>query len=142
MIPLTEKDKSPDIDDSAVGTLIAAMKQALGSEVKDVRKSSRLTDSPVCIVTDAGGLDRTLEKLLSRQGQSGIKVSAPILEINPAHPAITALAAAVKSKGVSPELEDASRLLLDEAHVLEGETVNDPAGFARRMSALIAKAFS
>lgn len=141
-IPLVEKRPQPENDDTAIGTLIAAMKQTLGTAVKDVRRSSRLTDSPVCIVSDTGGLDRTLEKLLSRQSQSGVKISAPILEINPNHPVINALAAVAKSKGISAEIEDASFLLLDEAHMLEGETVSDPAGFARRLSALMTKAFS
>jgi molecular chaperone HtpG len=139
-IPLAEDGAKPQPDGAAIGTLIAAMKQTLGSQVKDVRKSTRLTDSPVCIVADAQGLDRTLEKLLSKQGGTGVKVSAAILEINPTHPLILAIAEKLKSSGITAEFEDAARLLLDEAHILEGEPVSDPAAFAKRLTALMRQA--
>jgi molecular chaperone HtpG len=139
-IPLAEDGAKVQPDGAAIGTLIAAMKQALGPQVKDVRKSTRLTDSPVCIVADAQGLDRTLEKLLSKQGGTGVKVSAAILEINPTHPLILGLAEKLKSSGITAEFEDAARLLLDEAHILEGEPVGDPAAFAKRLTALMRKA--
>ncbi len=117
------------------------MKEALGDKVKDVRSSKRLTDSAVCLVA-GGELDRTLEKLLSRQKDSGVNVSAPVLEINAGHPLIMALAAAVDSAAPSAEIADAAQLLLDQAHVLEGEPPGDPAGFARRMASVLTKAFS
>ena len=120
---------------------MAVIKQTLGDEVKEVRKSARLTDSPVCLVADTAGLDRTLERLLSRQGDSTIKVSAPVLEINAGHPLIAALAARAKTAGVNAEMEEAARLLLDQAHILEGETVADPAGFGKRLSAVMATAY-
>jgi molecular chaperone HtpG len=118
------------------------MKQTLGTEVKDVRVSERLTESAVCLVADTMGLDRTLEKLLSRQGASGIMPSAAILEINAAHPLIVALAERVKAKGVTSELEEAARLLLDEARILEGETLSDAKAFANRLTALMSKALA
>jgi molecular chaperone HtpG len=118
--------------------LAAALKQALGERVKDVRSSKRLTESAVCIVNDSA-MDRTLEKLLSRQKDSGITVSAPILEINPSHALIRALAAQVKEKGAS-SIEDAAQLLLDQAFIIEGEPVPDPSGFARRLAEMMAKA--
>jgi molecular chaperone HtpG len=141
LIALKDQPKTEVGDDAATGTLIAAMKQALGTRVKDVRKSQRLTDSAVCLVAD-GAMDRTLEKLLSRQKDSGIEVSAPILEINAGHPLIAALARQAKAKGAAPEIEEAAQLLLDQAFVLEGEPVADPAGFARRMSDVMTKLFA
>jgi molecular chaperone HtpG len=141
LIPLKEAAPSAEKDDAAVGTLMAVIKQTLGDAVKEVRKSARLTDSPVCLVADAAGLDRTLERLLSRQGDTNIKVSAPVLEINADHPLITALAARAKTAGASSELEEAARLLLDQAHILEGEPVADPAAFAKRLSAVMAAAY-
>jgi molecular chaperone HtpG len=105
-----------------------------------VRVSKRLTDSAVCLVAD-GMMDRTLEKLLSRQKDSGVSVSAPILEINPGHPLIAALARTVKAKGAAA-VEDASRLLLDQAFVIEGEQVPDPADFARRLAEIMSKVFA
>ena len=107
--------------------------------MKDVRASKRLTESAVCIVNDSA-MDRTLEKLLSRQKDSGISVSAPILEINPSHALIKALGDQVKAKGAS-SVEDAAQLLLDQAFIIEGEQVPDPAGFARRLAEVMAKAF-
>jgi molecular chaperone HtpG len=105
-----------------------------------VRASKRLTESAVCIVNDSA-MDRTLEKLLARQKESGISLSAPILEINPSHPLIKALAAQVRAKGAS-SVEDAARLLLDQAFIIEGEQVPDPSAFARRMADVMAKAFA
>ena len=127
-------------DEAATAVLAAAIKQALGSKVKDVRSSKRLTESAVCIVNDST-MDRTLEKLLSRQKDSGIAISAPILEINPSHALIKALAEQVKAKG-APAVEDAAQLLLDQAFIIEGEQVPDPASFARRLSDVMAKAFA
>ena len=119
--------------------LAAALKQALGERVKDVRASKRLTESAVCIVNDSA-MDRTLEKLLSRQKDSGIAVSAPILEINPAACADQGAGRQVKAKGAA-SVEDAAQLLLDQAFIIEGEQVPDPAGFARRLADVMAKAF-
>ena len=68
LMPLTDGAQPAADDDAALGTLMAVIKQTLGDAVKEVRKSARLTDSPVCLVADASGLDRTLERLLSRQG--------------------------------------------------------------------------
>ena len=79
---------------------------------------------------------------MSRQKTTGVAMSAPILEINPRHPMIVALAKAAKAKGASPELEDAARLLLDQAYVLEGEPVGDPASFGKRMTEMMQKAFA
>jgi len=135
------KDEAPEdkADDASAAVLAAALKQALGDKVKDVRASKRLTESAVCIVNDST-MDRTLEKLLSRQKDSGISVSAPILEINPSHVLIQALAGQVKAKGAA-SVADAAQLLLDQAFIIEGEQVPDPAGFARRLADLMAKAF-
>jgi molecular chaperone HtpG len=137
------KDAPPksEVKESATAKLIVAMKEALGDKVKGVRSSTRLTDSAVCLVAD-GELDRTLEKLLARQKDSGVNVSAPVLEINAGHPLIVALAAAADAGASSPEIADAAQLLLDQAHVLEGEPVSDPAGFSRRMANVLTRAFA
>jgi molecular chaperone HtpG len=137
-IARTDEAGSDAADDAETVLLAAALKQALGERVKDVRSSKRLTESAVCIVNDSA-MDRTLEKLLSRQKDSGITVSAPILEINPSHALIKALAAQVNAKG-APSVADAAQLLLDQAFIIEGEQVPDPAGFARRLAEMMAKA--
>jgi molecular chaperone HtpG len=141
LIPVKDAPAQNDVREFATAKLIVAMKEALGDKVKDVRSSKRLTESAVCLVAD-GDLDRTLEKLLSRQKDSGVNVSAPVLEINAGHPLIVALAAATDSGAPASEIADAAQLLLDQAHVLEGEPLGDPAGFARRMASVLTKAFS
>jgi molecular chaperone HtpG len=130
-----------EVREFATAKLIVAMKEALGDKVKNVRSSTRLTDSAVCLVAD-GELDRTLEKLLARQKDSGVNVSAPVLEINAGHPLIVALAAATDAGASSPEIAEAAQLLLDQAHILEGEPVSDPAGFSRRMANVLTRAFA
>ncbi len=139
LIPLKDAPEKNDEADGVTAKLIVAMKEALGVQVKDVRNSKRLTDSAVCLVAD-GDLDRTLEKLLSRQQDSGVRVSAPVLEINADHPLIIALSRVADSGGRSISLADAAQLLLDQAQVLEGEPVTDPTGFAQRMSRVMTKA--
>ena len=69
-------------------------------------------------------------------------VSARILEINPTHPLIKDLAARAKADATAPALHDAALLLLDQARILEGEPLPDPAGFARRMSQVMAQGIS
>jgi molecular chaperone HtpG len=140
LIKVKDEARPEGADDVAAAILIAAMKQALGERVKDVRVSKRLTGSAVCLVAD-GAMDRTLEKLLSRQKDSGVGISAPILEINAAHPLISGLARSVKDKGAS-SVGEAAELLLDQAFILEGEPVADPAGFARRMASVMTRVFA
>ncbi len=135
-------DAEPEADASEFGSLIAMIKQTLGEDVSDVRKSDRLTDSAACLVADAGGLDRNLEKLLAQHNPEGIPSKAPILEINPRHEMVKTLAHAAKAGGASGDLEDAARLLLDQAYILEGEPVRDPAAFAARMSRFMTRGMS
>ena len=140
LIKVKDEEKQPEADTADVGVLIAAVRQALGTKVSDVRISKRLTSSAVCLVND-GQMDRTLEKLLSRQQDSGVRISAPALEINATHPLITALSARAKNSGAS-SVEDAAQMLLDQAYILEGELVPDPSAFAKRMADVMAKALS
>lgn len=120
--------------DDATEALISKLKASLGDKVKDVRASKRLTESAVCLVNDAM-MDRNLERLLARQKDSGVSISAPVLEINAGHSLIKALAKSL-------DVEDAAQLLLDQAYILEGEQLADPAGFAKRLGAVMQKAFA
>ncbi len=142
LIPLEKEAPKADTDEGATATLIAVVKQTLGDQVADVRKSSRLTDSPVCLVASDQALDRTLEKLLARQGTTDVKVSAPVLEVNAGHALIKALAETARKRGACPELGEASSLLLDLARVMDGERVSDPMKFAGAVGTLMQKAFT
>ncbi|HLI12164.1 MAG TPA: molecular chaperone HtpG [Alphaproteobacteria bacterium] len=117
--------------------LVALLKLTLKDAVKDVRVSERLTDSPVCLVADEGDMDIHLERLL-RQHKQLARETKRILEINPGHALIKRLAADVKAKGSSAALEDYAHLLLDQARIIEGETLADPAAFSRRLSSVLA----
>ena len=107
---------------------------------EDSIEVKQLPEMTICLVAD-GMIDRTLEKLLSRQKNSDVKLSAPILEVNASHPLIRALGRSVLDKGAD-SISDAAYLLLDQAHVLEGEPIEDPAGFARRLDEVMARAFA
>lgn len=126
----------PDATD--MGTLIAGMKTALGDRVKDVRESDRLQESPVCLVADEFDMDLRLERVLKAHKQVD-EASKRIIEINPRHALIRRMADRVKDKGVDGDFEEAARLLLDQALIVEGEPITDPAGFSRRMADFIAR---
>jgi len=116
--------------------LLALLKLTLGEAVKDVRKSERLTNSAVCLVSDDNDMDMHLERLLKQHKQLGADAagSKRILEINPSHPLIKRLADRAKIDGAATALEDSAWLLLDQARIVEGESLPDPAAFARRLA--------
>ncbi len=124
-------DKAPP-PAGEIGGLVALLKLTLGQAVKDVRSSERLADSAVCLVAGEGDLDLHMERLLKAHGQVE-QASARVLELNPRHALVQALAKRLKDKGGGPELEDAAWLLLDQARLVEGEPPADPAAFAARL---------
>jgi molecular chaperone HtpG len=98
--------------------------------------TTRLTESASCLVASEQGRDRELERLLARQNRgSGAK---PILELNMRHDLVKALAAA-RTAGQETEVGDIAALLLDQAHILDGEIPADPAAFARRLNAYVVR---
>ena len=101
-----------------------------------MRASDRLTDSAVCLVAPDLGPDRQLEKLLAGAGR--LKTAAkPVLEINPRHELVAALAAL--GDGDRAFKEDAAQLLFDEARVLDGDQPNDPRAFAERLARVMGR---
>jgi molecular chaperone HtpG len=137
LIPLPDAAAKPSAEtDGAVKEFLAFMKTTLGDAVAEVRASDRLTDSAVCLVAPDFGPDRQLEKLLTGVGR--LKSAAkPVLEINPRHQLITALAALNDDEGSFKE--DAARLLFDEARVLDGEAPDDPRSFSERLARVITR---
>ncbi len=95
------------------------MKQTLEGAVDDVRASDRLAQSPACLIAPDRGPDRRLEQLLAEHGQLGA-ATKPILEVNPKHALIQALAKLVGSPD-KQKIEDITWLIFDEARVMEGE---------------------
>jgi molecular chaperone HtpG len=110
--------------------LLDRIKATLGDKVKDVRVTHRLTDSPSCIVADEHDLGGNLARILKAAGQKAPE-SKPILEINPKHPAVQRL------KYEESRFDDWANLLLEQATLAEGGTLDDPAGFVKRINDLM-----
>ncbi|WP_119462753.1 molecular chaperone HtpG [Rhodospirillaceae bacterium SYSU D60014] len=134
----TKKSEPPA---AGIDNLIALFRLTLKDAVKDVRLSQRLTDSPVCLVADEGDMDIHLERLLKqhRQIEAGAK---RVLEINPAHPLVASLAKRIGDNGHGDEVAEAAWLLLDQARIVEGETLPDPAAFSRRLSDVLRRSMA
>lgn len=137
LLPLVEPKAEPSPEtNEKVSALVAAFKLTLGEKVADVRASSRLTESAVCLVAPDAGMDRALERLLARTGQAK-GVAKPVLEVNPGHELIGILA------GLEPASElvaEAARLLLDQARVMDGDQPEDPRAFSERLTRVMTRA--
>ncbi|WP_297323962.1 molecular chaperone HtpG [Nitrosomonas sp.] len=115
---------------SAYQELTEKMKVALGEQVKDVRVTFRLTESPACLVADTYEMGGNLERLLKSAGQK-VPHAKPILEINPHHPMVQRLKTEVDN------FEDWSHILFDQALLAEGGQLEDPAAFVKRLNELL-----
>jgi molecular chaperone HtpG len=135
-LPDDKKDEAQPQADEAVTNFIAFVKLTLGDAVSDVRTSDRLTDSAVCLVASEAGMDRSLEKLLQGSGRV-VPSTKPVLEINPRHALVTALARL--GDGDNAFKEDAAHLLFDEARVLDGDKPVDAKRFSDRLARLITR---
>jgi molecular chaperone HtpG len=134
-IPLVDAKADTQAEASpSVKIFVAFLKSTLGDAVSDVRISDRLTDSAVCLVAPDKGLDRGLEKILASAGRLP-SAAKPILEVNPRHALIDALAAL--GDGERMFKEDAAHLLFDEARVLDGERPADARSFSDRLARVI-----
>jgi molecular chaperone HtpG len=118
--------------------LVALLKLTLEQEVKDVRISQRLEDSAVCLVADDRDIDIHLERLL-RQHRHLDGGSKRILEINPRHPLIKALARTATGADGGARIADAAKLLVDQARLAAGDPVPDLAAFSRRLEGAIGR---
>jgi molecular chaperone HtpG len=112
--------------------LLARVKEVLGDQVKEVRISSRLTDSPACLVVDEHALSAHLERLLRDAGQS-VPMSKPYLELNPHHPLVTRL----QGEADAGRFGDLTHLLFEQAVLAEGGQLEDPASFVKRLNGLL-----
>ncbi len=116
--------------------LIGMIKEQLKDEVKDVCVSGRLTDSAAVLVAEEGGLDPQMEKLLKSMGQN-VPDGKRILEINPAHQVFDAMNELMAKGGNDETLKEYVGLLYNQALLLEGSKIKDPAGFAKSVSKLM-----
>jgi len=126
-----DKDKSEDLK-----PLIEKLKTVLSGKVKDVRASVRLADSPSCIVSDEEEPSMKMRQMLRAMGQAGLPESKPILEVNPDHDIVKKLQSATDDSLVN----DAAFLLLDQALLIEGVALEDPAAFVQRLNRVLTRA--
>jgi molecular chaperone HtpG len=119
---------------AASASAIEKAKKALGDEVKDVRLSKRLSESPACVVVDSDDPSLQLRELMKQLGGSDMPEVKPILELNGEHPLVQRLAAAGEA-----EAEDLAKVLLAQALLVEGAKLADPADFATRLTRLLKK---
>jgi molecular chaperone HtpG len=129
-----EEEKTPaDAAAEAAKPLVERLKKALEARAKDVRVTTRLVDSPACIVVEEGDMSGHLARLLKQAGQAA-PATKPILEINPEH----ALVKRLDSADGGERFDDLAQVLFDQAVLAEGGQLEDPAGYVRRVNALLA----
>ncbi len=126
-----EKEAKKQVEDAAKD-LIEKVKATLGEQVKEVRVTHRLTDSPACLVAGQNDLSGNLERMLKAAGQKTPE-SKPTLEINPTHGLVERL----KAEKDDAKFNDLTHLLFDQALLAEGGQLNDPASFVKRMNGLL-----
>ena len=137
LIPRTDTEAVPPADVAdAVKEFLAFVKTTLGDAVAEVRASERLTDSAVCLVAPDSGPDRALERILAGAGRLNA-ASKPILEVNPRHDIVVALAKLGEADRAFKE--DAAHLLFDEARVLDGERPADARQFSDRLGRVLGR---
>ncbi len=112
------------------GDLLTCLRVLLQDEIKEVRLSSRLTSSAVCLVSDDNDMSARMQKMLKQLGQEAKKVRA-VLEVNPNHPLIPKLAAIFQQNKDDPRLKLYAELLLGQAHLAESGELPDPAAFSK-----------
>ena len=113
--------------------VLKKIKKILGDKVKDVKVSSRLSDSPSCIVADENDPTAQMQEIMKSMGQTGMPEIKPILEINPNHEIVEKLKSMTRQKS----FDDIALLLYEQALIQEGVTLEDPAGFVNRLNKAI-----
>ncbi len=125
-------DSEEEKDSADSSDLINRIKESLAGKVKDVRVSSRLVDSPSCLVSDEDEMSMNLSRMLKAAGQE-VPAVEPILEINVNHPIVKKMA----DQKDKDRFSDWSSIVLDQAMLADGGTLEDPATFVVKLNNLI-----
>ncbi|WP_156687440.1 molecular chaperone HtpG [Mycobacterium sp. Marseille-P9652] len=118
--------------------LLTWLKETLSEHVKEVRLSTRLTESPACLITDAFGITPALARIYRASGQD-VPVGKRILELNPDHPLVTGLRQAHQDRADDPSVAETAELLYGTALLAEGGALDDPARFAELLADRLAR---
>jgi len=124
-----EEKKQAEAASEAFKPVLERLKEALKGRAKDVRVTTRLVDSPACLVVEEGDMSGHLTRLLKQAGQAA-PTTQPVLEVNPEH-------ALVKRLEASAHFDDLAHILFDQATLAEGGHLDDPASYVRRVNALL-----
>jgi molecular chaperone HtpG len=127
-----EEKKAAEATAEALKPLLDKLKATLKDRAKDVRTTTRLVESPACIVVDEGDMSGHLARMLKQAGQSA-PASQPILEINAEH----ALVKRLDSPEGAERFDDLAHILFDQAVLAEGGPLEDPAAYVRRVNSLL-----
>ena len=127
-----DEKKAHEETAKAKQALVERLKTVLGLDVADVRVSHRLTDSPAILAMGQGDLGVQMRQLLEASGQQ-VPESKPVFEFNPDHPLIARLDA----EGDANRFNSLTRVLFDQAALAAGESLKDPAGYVKRLNALL-----
>jgi molecular chaperone HtpG len=126
-----EEKKAAEQAQEQFKPVLERIKEALKDKAADVRATTRLVDSPACLVVQDGGMSMQLARMLKAAGQAAPSVK-PILEINAEHALVKKLEAA------DAHFDDYAHILFDQALLAEGGLPEDPAAYVRRVNALLA----
>lgn len=132
-----KSDDIKDVTDSEFDGIVKLAKEILGEKVKDVKISTKLTSSPVCLAVDSGAMDIRMERYLKEQNQLP-SISAKILEINPNHAIIKSLQENLTDSNKIENVKNNIKTLFDQACISAGEEVVDVKDFANRLNKLMA----
>ncbi len=124
-----DEKKAAEVAAETFKPLLAKLKEALKDKAEDVRVTTRLVDSPACLVVQDHGMSTQLARMLKQAGQTAPEVK-PVLEVNAEHPL-------VKKLDGSVHFNDLAHILFDQALLAEGGMPADPAAYVRRVNALL-----
>jgi molecular chaperone HtpG len=130
------KEEKDEEKEKELEPLVKKIKDTLGDQVKAVKVSNHLNESPSCIITDSSDPTFQMINMMKQMGNKDLPSIKPILEVNPDHPIIE------KMKGMkkNDDFKDAALLLLDQARIMEGLEVEDPAAMIKSLNRILAKA--
>jgi molecular chaperone HtpG len=136
-----DEDEAKKVEEASKGfeALLSLAKKTLSGKVADVRTSGRLVDSPAVLTLAKGAMPAHLEKVIRQSGKE-VPRGKRELELNPSHPAVKRLAAIAAENPSDPRLDDFIFVLYEQSLVAEGSQLEDPNGFAKRLTSLLTQA--